>query len=350
MRQVNLDCEGPITKNDNALEISQYFLPKGEKFFSLISKYDDFLADIARRKEYKAGTTLSLILPFLKAYGATNKKIKDYSLNHLLLVPGAKEMLSYLKKKMPTFIISTSYQPYIEALCSFIDFPRENTYYTKLDLDRYQIPLKEIKRLKEWLEEILDLAQINLSKVRKEKDLSLKAKKTIKRLEKIFWEEIPSMQCGKILKEVNPLGGKEKAKALLDSLKKREGKLAEVMYIGDSITDVEALNLTNQEGGVAISFNGNVYALKAAEIACISPHTLPLEVLAKVFYEEGKKGVLRLVETWPEALEEKIKKQILALKPSPHLEIIRKENLAYLTMKSERMRKELRGELVGGLG
>ncbi|TET08264.1 hypothetical protein E3J84_06410 [Candidatus Aerophobetes bacterium] len=350
MRQVNLDCEGPITKNDNALEISEYFLPKGEKFFSLVSRYDDFLADIARRKGYKAGTTLSLILPFLKAYGATNKQIKDYSLSHLLLVPGAKKMLSSLKKKMPTFIISTSYQPYIEALCELIDFPQENTYYTKLDLDRYQIPLKEIKRLKEWLEEILELPQINLSKVRKEKDLSLKAKKTIKRLEEIFWEEIPSMQCGKILKEVNPLGGKEKAKALLDSLEKREGKLAEVMYIGDSITDVEALKLIKEKGGVAISFNGNTYALEAAEIACISPHTLPLEVLAKVFYEEGKKGVLRLVETWPEALEKKIKKQILALKPSPHLEIIRKENLAYLRIKSEKMRKELRGEVAGGLG
>lgn len=350
MRQVNLDCEGPITKNDNALEISQYFLPQGEKFFSLVSRYDDFLADIARRKGYKAGTTLSLILPFLKAYGATNKQIKDYSLGHLLLVPGAKKMLSYLKKKMPIFIISTSYQPYIEALCELIDFPQENTYYTKLNLDRYQIPPREIKRLKEWLEEILELPQINLSKVRKEKDLSLKAKKTIKRLEEIFWEEIPSMQCGKILKEVNPLGGKEKAKALLDSLEKREGKLAEVMYIGDSITDVEALKLIKEKGGVAISFNGNTYALEAAEIACISPHTLPLEVLAKVFYEEGKKGVLRLVETWPEALEEKIKKQILALKPSPHLEIIRKENLAPLTAKSERMRKELRGEVAGGLG
>lgn len=350
MRQVDLDCEGPITKNDNALEISQYFLPGGEKFFSLVSRYDDFLADIARRKEYKAGTTLSLILPFLKAYGATNKKIKDYSLNHLILVPGAKEMLSSLKKKMPTFIISTSYQPYIEALCNFIDFPQENTYYTKLDLDRYLLPPKEIKRLKELLKEVLNLPPIDLSKVRKEKDLSLETKKTIKKLDEVFWKEISSMQCGKILEEVNPLGGEEKARALLDSLRKTGEKLAQAMYIGDSITDVEALKLIREKGGVAISFNGNTYALKAAEIACISPHTLPLEVLAKVFYEDGKKGVLRVVEIWPETLEKKIKKQILTLKPSPQLEIIRKENLASLTAKSERMRKELRGEAAGKLG
>lgn len=350
MRQVNLDCEGPITKNDNALEISQYFLPRGEKFFSLVSKYDDFLADIARRKGYKAGTTLSLILPFLKAYGATNKKIKDYSLNHLLLVPGAKEMLSCLKKKMPTFIISTSYGPYIEALCELIDFPQKNTYYTKLDLDRYLLPPKEIKRLKELLKEVLNLPSIDLSKVREKKDLSPETKKTIKRLDEIFWKEISSMQCGKILEKVNPLGGKEKVRALLDSLRKKKGKLAEVMYIGDSITDVEALKLVKEEGGVAISFNGNIYALKAAEIACISPDTLPLEALAKVFYEEGKRGVLRLIETWPEALEEKIKKQIFTLKPSAHLEIIKKENLVDLRIKSEKMRRELRGEAAGKLG
>ncbi|GAH23754.1 unnamed protein product, partial [marine sediment metagenome] len=112
MKQINLDCEGPITKNDNALEISGYFLPEGEKLFSLLSGYDDFLADIIKKKGYKAGTTLTFILPFLKTYGASNKIIKEYSRNHLLFIPGAKRTLSCLKEKMPIFIISTSYQSY----------------------------------------------------------------------------------------------------------------------------------------------------------------------------------------------------------------------------------------------
>jgi len=349
MKQINLDCEGPITKNDNALEISRYFLPEGEKFFSLLSRYDDFLADIIKRKGYRAGTTLAFILPFLKAYRASNKTIKEYSRNHLLFIPGAKRTLSCLKEKMPTFIISTSYQPYIEALCDATGFPVKNTYSTALDLDKYQIPEEEIKRLKKLLQEIIALPSLNLSGVKKKEDLSLKMQKTVQQLNEIFQKEIPSMECGRILKEVSPVGGKEKAKAVLNSLEKTGGKLSDVMYVGDSITDVEALNLV-KEGGLAISFNGNAYALKAAELACLSPHTFPLEILAEVFCREGKKKVLNLVKKWPNTLERKIKEKILTSKPSPQLEIITQSNLTDLIRKSEKMRKELRGEIVGKLG
>ena len=71
------DCEGPISKNDNALELATNFLPEGEKFFTQLSRYDDFLA-LTGREGYKAGDTLRLILPFLKAYGTTDKKIVEY--------------------------------------------------------------------------------------------------------------------------------------------------------------------------------------------------------------------------------------------------------------------------------
>jgi energy-converting hydrogenase A subunit R len=46
MRIFVTDCEGPISKNDNAMELAASFVPQGERFFSLLSKYDDFLADV----------------------------------------------------------------------------------------------------------------------------------------------------------------------------------------------------------------------------------------------------------------------------------------------------------------
>lgn len=349
MKQVNLDCEGPITRNDNALEISQHFLPRGEKFFSLLSSYDDFLAEIVRKKGYKAGTTLIFILPFLKAYGVANKKIKEYSRNHLDFIAGAKRTLSYLKKKFPTFIISTSYEPYIEALCDSVNFPRENTYSTALDLDRYQMTEKEAKQLKGFLEEIVSLPSLDLSGIKKREDLSPEMQKTVERLDEIFDKEISSMECGRILKEVTPLGGEEKVKAVLDSIQKTGVKLRDVIYVGDSVTDVEALKLVKEEG-LAISFNGNAYALRAAEIACLSPHTFPLEILAEVFHKEDKKGVLTLAEKWPNSLASKTKEKILTLGLFPEIEIITENNLQELIKKSEGMRKELRGEIVGGLG
>ncbi|MCK5563078.1 hypothetical protein KAI30_02805, partial [Candidatus Bathyarchaeota archaeon] len=78
------DCEGPISKNDNAYELSEHFIPKGASFFALVSRYDDVQADVVKRPEYKAGDTLRLILPFLKAYGVTNEKIKKFSKDHIL--------------------------------------------------------------------------------------------------------------------------------------------------------------------------------------------------------------------------------------------------------------------------
>lgn len=348
MRQICVDCEGPLTRNDNALEISEYFIPQGGRFFSLISRYDDFLADIAKRKGYKAGTTLSFILPFLKACGATNQGIKEYSASHLLLVSGAKETLSRLNKKMPSFIISTSYRPYIEALCDYVGFPLENTYSTFLDLDRYQISLEETRKLKALLQQILKLPFIDLSGVRKKEDLSPSTKRSIRRLDEVFEKEIPSMDCGRIIKETSPIGGMEKAKAVVDSLKGEE--ISQVMYVGDSITDVEALRLVSEGGGVSISFNGNSYALKAAQIACISPHTFPLEIMGEVFAAEGKEGVLKMAKEWPQSSKESLREKLTPISPYPRVEILTKENLDRLTKESERMRKEVRGEAVGSLG
>ena len=54
------DCEGPISVNDNAFELSGHFIEDGEKFFEIVSRYDDVLADVLKRTGYNAGSTLRL--------------------------------------------------------------------------------------------------------------------------------------------------------------------------------------------------------------------------------------------------------------------------------------------------
>lgn len=73
------DCEGPISKNDNAYELTAHFVPKGKKLFSIISKYDDILVDVVKKEGYNAGDTLKLILPFLKAYDVSDEKMREFS-------------------------------------------------------------------------------------------------------------------------------------------------------------------------------------------------------------------------------------------------------------------------------
>jgi energy-converting hydrogenase A subunit R len=358
-RQFNTDCEGPISKNDNAMELSEFYIPGGQHFFAMVSKYDDYLADIEKRPGYKAGDTLKLILPFLKAFGVTDERIRQFSKEHLLLVPEAKEALQEIDARMEAFIISTSYKPYIDALCEVTGFPEDRTYCTQVNLDQYPLGNEERKRLVHLAKEIREMEMVNWSEEARDlKDLSSRDQKTIQRLDKIFWEEIQQMTVGKILSEVNPIGGREKANAVLLSLKRTGNRLEEVMYVGDSITDVEAFHLVRHGGGITVSFNGNRYALRTAEIACMSLHAFILAVFADVFRKEGKKGFEKMVAQWGYAplsslgVDPRLSKKFESLQygDPPKVYCVTDENRAMLIQESETFRKRVRGINVGSLG
>ena len=358
-RQFSTDCEGPISKNDNAQELTSIFVPEGGALFARVSKYDDYLADVVRKPGYKAGDTLRLILPFLRAYGATNEKIEAYSAAHILLVPGAKATMEYIGGRMPAFIISTSYRPYIHALCEVIGFPEEHTYCTELDIDRYALSDEEVVQIEALAEEIRALPMLELpSDATALGDLPRESQEVVKRLDAIFWEEIPRMACGRMLNDVNPVGGIEKANALRDSLKRTGNASEDAMYVGDSITDVQAFDLVREHGGVAISFNGNRYALHAAEIACMADHTALISILAQVFSEQGKAAILELARRWSPSTAEKLGVEATLLDEAfsecrhipPRVALVSADNRDRLTEESETIRKTVRGEEVGKLG
>jgi len=148
------DCEGPISKNDNAYELTEHFVPEGNRLFSIISRYDDVLADVIKRPGYNAGDTLKLILPFLKAYGLTDQLMKEFSAQNLLLIAGTKETLKHIIDIAEAFIVSTSYEHYISALCDFVGFPFENTFCTRLNIDKYGLTAEETQELKFIAQEI----------------------------------------------------------------------------------------------------------------------------------------------------------------------------------------------------
>ncbi|KYH41965.1 MAG: hypothetical protein AYL32_002020 [Candidatus Bathyarchaeota archaeon B26-2] len=358
MRVFVTDCEGPISKNDNAFELASYYIPRGDRFFTVVSRYDDVLADIVRRPGYKAGDTLRLILPFLRAYGASDKGMRRYSRENILLVPGAAETLRFVSETMPSFIVSTSYEHYISALCEVVGFPFENTYCTRLEIDRYKLSGDEIERLKEIAGEIAEMPMIEVPDSAESLDeLSERDRETIKRLDEIFWNEISRMSSGRMLKEVNPVGGYEKANAVRDIASKMEVDFSDIIYIGDSITDVEPFRLVRERGGLTVSFNGNAYAIREAEIAVLSHHTVVTSILADAFDKLGKEGVIKLVEDWnlpslrricnPDLIDrlEKLYHQ----KP-PMVELITSANRERLMRESSAFRKTVRGEAIGRLG
>lgn len=333
------DCEGPISVNDNAFELAGEFIEDGEKFFSIISRYDDILADEIKKPGYNAGDTLKLIAPFLKAYGLTNNKIIEYSKNNVLLISHAQETLQFISRIMPSYIVSTSYQQYIKALCDLTGFPIENTYSTHLDLDAFPLKSDEKLELKNLRNQILNHPQIE-------------------NLDEIFWKKIPEMEVGKLISSVRTVGGEGKKRAVEEILSNHELKPSQFMYVGDSITDVQPLKLARENGGIAVSFNGNEFALREAEIAVISSNTIITSILADIFNRFGRAYLIEFVKAYhenaPRALEN-FRLNLHLLKKMENVEkpivsIIDEDNRDELTKMSIKFRKKVRGEAIGGLG
>jgi len=352
------DCEGPISKNDNAFELAEHFIPSGGAFFAKLSRYDDYLADIEKKPGYKAGDTLKLIVPFLKAHGATDEAVREFSSRGLLLVPRADEMLSVVAGLMPAYIISTSYRPYIEALCAAVGFPVSNTYCTEIHLDSHVLPDNEVKLLKALTEEILSLPKIDLPAEAKSFDqLDDGSRRTINRLNEIMWKKLAPLESGKMISRVNPLGGTQKARAA-ESAREQEGcDWRDVIYVGDSITDRDAMELVRSHGGTSISFNGNRYALQPAEYAVISQDAFVCALLAQVLRDGGTDGLASLAEAWQgqefpqDAIPDEIRLELERMVAgNTTFARITPERLPELTATSEKVRKSLRGTKIGSLG
>lgn len=372
------DCEGPLTLNDNAYELAAEFIEDGDKLFKIISRFDDYLVDDVKLENYHAGDTLKLIVPFFKLAGLSNEDMVEFSRKHIYLVEGSRETLGLANELMDSFIVSTSYGQYIEALANYMSFPFENTYHTQLDIDgatnfnendaskdsegkNSRINSKaiagskspkfiaELEKIEEFRKTILNHPNTT------EEDFNV--------LYNIFFEEIPKMEINKYIKGVKTVGGKGKQMAVEDIAERLDLEEGSVFYIGDSITDVEPLEYAKNNGGISVSFNGNEYPLNVADIAVISDHTVITSILIDLHSRFDRDYVFDFVKLYAEkgpdaafedyeidySLIEQFEK-VFYNKPTPIIDLITDENRNSLLKESKKMRNSIRGKDIGGLG
>jgi predicted HAD superfamily phosphohydrolase len=294
------DCEGPLTRNDNAQEIAERFIPGGAEFFARLSRYDDFLADVVRKPGYNAGDTLRLVPPFFKAFYVTDEEVELFSAERVLLVPQALKTLDAVSALMPVYIISTSYTPYLRALCEIAQFPLDHVRCTELSLDAWHMPEDEAAWLRAMVDAVLARPVITIPDgARSADDLSSQDRATVAELDALFWDQMDGKVSGAMVAAVRPVGGGAKLEAL-EQIAAAEGVAGGgVMYVGDSITDAPPLEAVKAWGDVSLSFNGNGYAVAAAEFAAASPDAEVQAQLAQAFAEGGRDAVEAAVRAWP---------------------------------------------------
>ncbi|MBR0271856.1 MAG: hypothetical protein IJQ68_07720 [Methanobrevibacter sp.] len=339
------DCEGPLTLNDNAFELCAHFIENGDELFKTLSLYDDYLVDVVKKEGYKAGNTLKLILPFFVLENLKNDDLISFSQNNIYAVRDSKFLLKYLKESMNTYIVSTSYGQYIEALSNYMEFPFENAYYTDVDVDGLCLNDEELAKIDEFKKQILENPE----------DYEL--------FDNIFFVEIPKMSIYEKIKQIDVVGGLGKKMAIDDIIEKDGIDINQILYIGDSITDVEPLQFARENDGISISFNGNEYPLKVAEIAIVSPSAVATAVIANVYSQYDKSEVLKFIDEYnsQENIEELFEKYSIYKEIAdrffevfddeyPIIKLINEENYDEILKESVSMRNNIRGEDIGGLG
>jgi len=247
---------------------------------------------------------LRLLPPFLKAFAVTDRAIEAFSAEGVLVVPGALQALAEIADVLPTYIISTSYTPYLVALCELSGFPMANVRCTELALDAWHMPEDEKTWLRDEARLVLERDLIEIpAGASSLGDLSPADAVTVAQLDDLFWARMVGRVSGELVAAVRPVGGGMKLAALEAIVTAEGAETSGVMYVGDSITDAPPLAAVKAWGGVSLSFNGNGYAIAAAEFAAASPDAGVAAELAKAFAGDGRDGVEAAVRAWPRPQE-----------------------------------------------
>jgi predicted HAD superfamily phosphohydrolase len=331
------DLEGPVTKNDNAAELCAAVVPDGGELFRRVSAYDDYLAEVVNMPGYRAGDTLRLILPFMMAHGLTQGGMASFSARGILVVPGAGDVLGRIAGTAPAYVISTSYCQYVHAVCAAIRFPKDQTFCTRVNLEDFAIPEDEVPRVRELAERVLSREVIDIpSFATGPEDMSEEDQGTVADLDEVFWDLLPELSVYSIVEEVSPVGGPEKATSIERAARMRDVQMHQVMYVGDSITDVDAFRTVRRNGGLAVSFNGNRWAVEEADVAIVCPRAEPMLPFARAFLGGGRTRVEGT--DWGQDFTDCSCTWLEGADVEPVVEA------------SERMRKAVRGEEIGRLG
>jgi energy-converting hydrogenase A subunit R len=278
------DLEGPLSPQDNAYELMKLF-PNGDKIFEVISRYDDLLT-LEEREGYEPGDTLALIVPFLILHNISEDNITTLAVK-AALTGGADKLISWLQSKgWKVFCISTSYEQYAMHITQKLGIYAHNVACTTFPLDKFRQTLckEDCERLQETEQDILTMHPVT-------DDERIKQS-----LDYFFWEKLPTTNLGMALEQVKPVGGRRKVAALNRFADKYGEALSNWVVIGDSITDFRMLQAVEEEGGLAIAFNANEYALPYSTMSLASTSLFDLSEVLEAWQKGQRSKVEKTVK------------------------------------------------------
>ncbi len=311
------DWEGPWVLTDFAYEVAIAFFNNHE-FFERLSQYDDYLVLVEKREDYDAGDTLRLLAPFLVALGIDSKDLLDLAEKVLSYTPDAEESIGrLLKNGFEPVVVSTAYEQFLEVSAKPLGIKR--IHCTRFNPEKYGLSGDLRRFILESVEIIASLPEIDGS-----------SEESVRWLNDFFWKKLVKSEAGRILKEVRAVGGKRKLEVV------RSYGVKSPLVIGDSISDYAMLSWAKVRG-LAVSFNGNEFAVRNSNLAVISDTAFSEAYVVEAYLKGGIEGVRRALEDF----------NVESLR-NTEFYWIDESNVEQVIERSKSMRRRLRG-LAGSL-
>jgi energy-converting hydrogenase A subunit R len=286
------DLEGPLSPQDNALEVMG-LVDEGHQAFAVVSRYDDLLA-LEGREEYEPGDTLKLILPFLILHGITATDIETVS-KAAPLIAGARELVaSLVGDGWRVHVISTSYQQHALRIADELGIPEGDVACTQLDLADLASGLgpSDLGFVRDAWDYVLRTGEgLSLEEIA----AGAVDDRIRPRLDEFYWEVMPRTPLGELLRGVEVVGGRRKVGALERFCHGLGVYLGQVAVVGDSITDFQMLKAVEAAGGLAIVFNGNRYALPSGTVGVASVSLLNLLPVLRTWVDHGREALRKAI-------------------------------------------------------
>lgn len=362
---VFLDIEGPQVLNDNAQETTVALAKRleegnphlwekiapwitiipsegekgmtlgeiiGTRFFHFISVIDDIWGDfhrLPRDPTYSSGHTLKDILPFFKAMGATYQWLYDFAKDSIRVMPNVHKALPRLDRKYNVWMVSTSYEFFVQAFCDLVSFDFKRIYCTRVsNFDEIPISPHERIILLRFMKWVAEMPLIEYNKGTGEVAPEHQANYGV--VTDFIWNVVYKMPVGELLRIVHPVGQTQKREAVEQTCKKFGVSRKKVMYWGDSQTDVQVVEWV-RESGIAAMFNGKGKVFAKSNIAYIGENAEVIEEAADLFAERGRQGLINYCTSSRQA------------KGGGKLTAITPENAEILEKESIDRRKQVRG-------
>ena len=301
-KQLICEPQGFLIRNDCARMLCGHFIPKGERLYDLIDRYDNITSYVLNRTDIgHSGDAIRMVAPFLVAFGVSDYQAEKFFSENMKLMADAPHVVGYFRDILPSFYDSCMYDHAADALCSLTGLARESVGCTQLELDNAASDMSwdERSMLRKIAAELADLPiPTTRYKLNVPMALSKDEVDMVKALDDVFVRRLQGTSAYDMISEMPAVGANEKAYALLDIRKTTQIDMDGTAYIGGETIDYQALDLVKDGGGLAIAYNGSEFAVHGANVSVISESSLAGAVLVEQFYDTGIEGVYDLIDHW----------------------------------------------------